>query len=155
MTPQGSSWPAVDDTARTINEGTTAFTANLPNEIAEMVETLQQHLGINPADFSAELGITAFADVGAALLALCRFEIGSYSHAGSTIAQAVSFAHPGRFTSAPLVFLQPAFAAMPDHNENYGVTSRATTGFTSLRRVTGYAASSSARTIFYLAIQLP
>lgn len=155
MTPQGSSWPTADDTFRTPNEGTTAFTANLPNEIADAVETLQQFLGINPHDFSDELGLAAFSDVSAALLARCRFEIGSYSHSGSTIAQAVTFAHGSRFTSAPLVFLQPAFAALPDHNENYWVYNRLTTGFTSLRRITGYAAASSARTINYLAIQLP
>lgn len=155
MSPQGSSWPPVDDSWRSIDEAVSAFTANLPRELAEAVETLQQVIGVNPHNFSSELGLSAFADVGAGILARCRFEIGEYTHPGSVIDHPVLWTNPARFTAAPLVFPIKSFAAIPDHNENYWIWQRNLSGFRSLRRVTGYTAKTSDRAMKYLAIQLP
>ena len=161
---QGSSFPAADDTFAAVTEATTAYTANLPNEVAAAVVAIQVQLGVNPSDLTANganIGGTDHGTVGALLLARARWEVGSDSFAatggaGSTEdTVAVTFAN-ARFTSAPKVFLMPQrSAADPSGDDAFAVSGTTTSGFTAYRNISGGSPNHSAQTFKYLAIQWP
>lgn len=152
---RGSPWSAAADVFAAINEGTTTFTAALVREISAALEALQINVGIKPYDFNAELGLTAFADVAAALKARARFEMRNFTMPASTVTGSVSFANSARFTSAPRVFLHQSTGGKPSTHEAYAVSSLTTSGFTWWRRITGNPAAANAQSVRYLAIQLP
>lgn len=153
--PEGSTYPSFADLFRTLNEGTTPLDANIPNEIAAAVEALELILGMNLHDFTALGYASALSDFNAALKMRCRYETGIFTHAGSTIVQAVTFTNATRFTVAPIVVLSPRAGVMPRGKENFWVYNATTTGFTSLRNLTGVADSASAKSIAYWALEPP
>lgn len=157
---RGSSFPASDDVFAAVVEATTAYAANLPNEVASALEAVQIQLGVNPSDLSASganIGGTDHGTVGALLLARARWEVGSDTFAGGGGSSvAVTFAG-ARFTSAPKVFLMPERAAggAPSGDDAFSVSGTTTSGFTAYRNTTGGSPNTSAHVFKYLAIQWP
>ena len=157
---QGSTFPASDDAFAAVVEATTAYTANLPNEVAAALVAIQIQLGVNPSDLTANganIGGTDHGTVGALLLARARWEVGSDTFAGGGgSSKAVTFTN-ARFTSAPKVFLMPerASGGGPSGDDAFAVGNHTTTGFTAYRNVTGGSPNTSAQVFKYLAIQWP
>ncbi len=158
----GSGYPSAQDAVgsyTTVTEGVTAFTANLPNEIAAALEAVQVMLGSNPSDLSstgADIGGTDHTTVAALILARARWEIGSDTFTASAISKAVTFT-TSRFSSAPKVFLMPqrSNSAAPSGDDAFSVGGTTTSGFTAYRNNTGGSPNTSAQTFKYLAIQWP
>lgn len=156
---QGSTFPASDDAFAAVVEATTAYTANLPNEVAAAVAAIQIQLGVNPSDLTAtgaNIGGTDHATVGALLLARARWEVGSDTFALSATSKAVTFTN-ARFTSAPKVFLMPerSGGAAPSGDDGFAVSGHTTSGFTAYRNGAGGSPNTTAQVFKYLAIQWP
>ncbi|KAA3609374.1 MAG: hypothetical protein DWQ01_08560 [Planctomycetota bacterium] len=154
---RGSRFPTALDILPQITEAGTAFTANVANEFAGMVEAIEHTVGPQPNDLSS-LGIAGgtFQDLAALLGALTRYEIRQFTHPGNAGSHVVSFANPSRFRDPAQirVFTSINHGNTPDGDETWALGNITATGFTSWRNTSAPGFSNS-RLITYLAIEFP